>query len=66
MLDPSRYHSGVAAILVTRGLCATYDGEELGVKSSNDFNDQYDIHLSTGHVRRGESSYRATCRPASF
>jgi hypothetical protein len=64
--DPERYHWGVAEILNERGLCATYDGEEIAVKRSNSFSDQYDIHLSTGHVRRGPGSYRATCRPAWF
>jgi hypothetical protein len=48
------------------GVCAIFDGEEIGVKNTNAFNDQYDIHLASGHVRRGEGSYRATCTPAQF
>ena len=43
------------------GLCAAFDGEELQVKNSNDFNDQYDIELSTQHIRRGPSAYASTC-----
>lgn len=66
VLDPIAYHEGVAAILTARGLCAIYDGEEIAVKRDNSFSEQYDIHLSTGHIRRGEGSYQATCRPAWF
>jgi hypothetical protein len=66
VLDPIAYHEGVAAILTARGLCAIYDGEEIAVKRENSFSEQYDIHLSTGHIRRGEGSYQATCRPAWF
>jgi hypothetical protein len=48
------------------GYCATNDGEELAVKNSNSFNDQYDIINSEGFVRRGAGSYRSTCYPAWF
>ena len=48
------------------GYCAYYDGEELAVKSSNAFNDQYDILVSSGHIRRGAGSYRSTCNPSWF
>ncbi len=51
----------------TYGYCWKYDGEELAVKNINDFNDQYDILLSEGFIRREAiGSYRATCRPAWF
>jgi len=66
VLNPGAYHQGVVAILNESGLCAIFDGEEIAVKSTNAFSDQYDIHLSTGHVRRGPNSYRATCTPAWF
>jgi hypothetical protein len=66
VLDPVRYHWAVAEILNSQGLCATYDGEEIAVKNGNSFSDQYDIHLSSGHVRRGDGSYMATCSPAWF
>ena len=48
------------------GYCATNDGEELAVKNSNSFNDQYDIINAEGFVRRGTGAYRATCYPAWF
>jgi hypothetical protein len=64
--DIDRYAAEVVKELGRRGLCAAWDGEEVGVKSKNAFNDQYDIILSSGHIRRGDGSYRVTCRPAVF
>ena len=64
--DVSGYAAGVIRNLTAAGYCATYDGEELGVKNTNTFNEQYDIHLSSGHIRRGAGSYRSTCWPAWF
>jgi hypothetical protein len=64
--DQARFVSGVIKNLNAMGICATYDGEELGVKNSNAFNDQYDILVSSGHIRRGQGSYRSTCQPSWF
>jgi len=64
--NPGRFVSSVIANLNAMGLCAHYDGEELAVKDSNSFNEQFDILLSSGHVRRGGGSYRATCQPSWF
>jgi hypothetical protein len=64
--DPDAYISGVVQQLSRRGLCATYDGEELAVKNSNDFSEQYDILSAGNAVRSGGESYRATCKPAWF
>jgi hypothetical protein len=49
-----------------RGICAHFDGEEVGLKNSDAFNDQFHMITSDLILRRGESSYRATCFPASF
>ena len=60
----AEYMNGVVANLRSYGLCAIVDSEdEIAVKNSNAFSDQYDILLSTGSVRR---AYTATCRPAWF
>ena len=64
--NPDKFTAGVVAKLNAMGLCAYYDGEELGVKNSNSFNDQFDILVSSGHIRRGQGSYRMTCRPSWF
>ena len=48
-------------------LCARVDADlEIAVKSDNSFSDQYKLMWSAGYIRRGESSYRATCTPAWF
>jgi hypothetical protein len=42
------------------------DGEEMTVKENNNYSEQYDILLASGHMRRGTGSYRGVCRPALF
>jgi hypothetical protein len=64
--NPAKYASAVIANLNAAGLCAQYDGEELAVKKSNSFSEQFDILLASGHIRRGSGSYRLTCRPSWF
>jgi hypothetical protein len=64
--DPNRYFDEVIRQLNRQGLCTDGVREELGIKSSNDFSEQYDILLASGHMRRFPSSYRGVCRPATF
>jgi hypothetical protein len=64
--DEAAFVSAVIKNLNAAGYCAYYDGEELAVKNSNSFNDQYDILVSSGHIRRGAGSYRSTCNPSWF
>jgi hypothetical protein len=66
VVSPGQYYVGVMRNLQHMGFCANFDGEEMQVKNSNNFNDQYHIMISSGYVRRGASSYRTTCTPASF
>ena len=66
VLNADEYHHEVMVELRLAGFCAQKDHNEIGVKADNSMNDQYHIMLSSGHVRRGESSYRTTCRPAWF
>jgi hypothetical protein len=44
------------------GVCAA-DNEEVALKVSNDFNEQFNIWTSAGYTRR---SYITTCFPAQF
>lgn len=65
--NTDQYYKQVVQELGNAGLCAVVDGaNEIAVKASNRFSDQYHIMLSSGHVRRGDASYRATCFPAWF
>jgi hypothetical protein len=49
-----------------KGYCAIFDGEELAIKNTNDFNEQYHPVLSSTTLRRGPGQYRSTCSPAAF
>jgi hypothetical protein len=62
--DRARYQAAVvAAINAQGGVCAKDDNEEIAVKNTNDFNEQYNIWSSAGYTRR---SYITTCIPAEF
>jgi hypothetical protein len=64
--DHPAYYEGVLAHIRAQGACAVFDGEEIALKTTNEFSDQYKIMTSTGHVQTGPSVYRATCRPPAF
>ena len=59
------YEAGLVRNMQQRGYCAVA-GEELGVKTTNAFNEQYDVLTANSHIRRQLGSYRSTCRPAAF
>jgi hypothetical protein len=64
VLDHDRYINTVVANLNAQsGVCAINDGEEIGVKNTNAFNEQWNIWFSRGLVRR---TYVTTCAPAAF
>jgi hypothetical protein len=60
------YVSEVIKHLNAQSVCGLWDGEELAVKKKNDWSEQYDILLASGHIRRGAGSYQGICRPAWF
>jgi hypothetical protein len=66
ILSPGRFFVGVIENLDKKGICAGFDTEELQVKTSNEFNDQFALRTSRGYLRYGTSTYRATCFPAAF
>jgi hypothetical protein len=64
VLDRQKYQTAVvAAINAQGGVCAKDDNEEVAVKVSNEFNEQFNIWTSSGYTRR---SYITTCFPAQF
>jgi hypothetical protein len=64
VLDHHAYQTAVvAAINAQGGICAKDDNEEIALKISNDFNEQFNIWTSAGYTRR---SYISTCFPAQF
>jgi hypothetical protein len=64
--DRARYHAEVVARLEKKGFCAVWDGEEVGVKNTNAFDEQYQVMTSLGYVRWGAGAYRSTCFPSWF
>jgi hypothetical protein len=64
--DPHRYHEEVVLRLERMGFCAVWDGEEVGLKNVNAFNEQYQVMTSMRYVRWGAGAYRSTCYPAWF
>jgi len=60
------YYAAMVEELQRMGYCAMFDGEEIALKNTNAFNEQYHVITSAGQPRTGEGSYRSTCRPAWF
>jgi hypothetical protein len=70
VLDREAYLDGIVSVLTATGYCAQRDPddgayEQIQVKNENGFSENYDVLLSTGHMRRS-GIYRETCTPASF
>jgi hypothetical protein len=63
VLDRQKYVDAVVAAIHAQGVCAKDDNEEIAVKNSNSFHEQYNIYTSGGYVRR---AYITTCLPAQF
>jgi hypothetical protein len=66
VLDRDRYIKSVVANVQAQGLCSREEIEEIQVKNTNEFHEQYNIWVSSGHVRHGPRAYITTCFPAQF
>jgi hypothetical protein len=71
VLDMEAYMDGLVRYLRAAGLCAQRDPDDalqqtILVKNAPDFSEEFDVILSTGHMRRGSGAYRATCNPSVF
>jgi hypothetical protein len=67
IIDQDAYVAEVARVLrVQFGLCASPGGppDEVAVKTSNEWNDQYDIVIGSNFT--AWTNYTVTCRPARF
>jgi hypothetical protein len=61
------YIKAVVKATHDQGVCAVEQFEEIAVKTSNDFNEQNNIWVSSGgFIRKGPGAYITTCFPASF
>jgi len=67
VLDRSKYVKVVVEAIHAQGVCAVEEFEEVAVKNTNAFNEQYNIWVSTGgYIRKGKGAYITTCFPAQF
>jgi hypothetical protein len=64
--DRTAYHDTVVANIRAEGVCAVVEKEEIALKTTNDFNEQYNIWTAAGFVRRPPGAYITTCFPAQF
>src|SRR5262245_25902958 len=66
VLDGRAYLDAVVRELAAAGFCAQLLGDQLQVKNTQDYSEEYDIITSSGFVRRGAGSYVKFCSPAAF
>jgi hypothetical protein len=71
VLDREAYMNGLVANLRAAGLCSERDPDDalqqtIRAKNASEFSEDYDVILSSGHMRRGSGAYRQTCTPSSF
>ena len=67
VLRPREYLAGVVDELRQWRFCAETDEvAAVSVRRGSEFSETYDVLLPTGHVRRGNHTYVATCSPPSF
>jgi hypothetical protein len=66
VLDRSRYIGAVVANIRARSVCAIEEKEEIALKTTNQYNEQYNIWTSSGYIRRPPGAYITTCYPAQF
>jgi hypothetical protein len=48
-----------------KGYCAGLYSEEVSVRTSRAYSENFDVLTSTSTIRRGDGAYRSTCTPAS-
>jgi hypothetical protein len=66
VLDRRKYTGAVVEKLHSYGYCAVDQKEEIAVKKTQVFNEQYNIWTSDGFVRLPPGAYETTCFPAQF
>lgn len=62
VLNAGAYIVELIKVLDRHDLCGAYDGEELGVKSNDTYNEQYDVLTARSQIRK--ATYLGTCYPS--
>jgi hypothetical protein len=65
IVNNAAFERGMVRELLKQGVCAQCD-EECGLKTTNEWNEQYKLSNSTGYLLRPEKFYKVTCYPAAF
>jgi len=61
VLDRQKYHEAVKLELEAQGVCTQIEKEEMAIKITNEYNEQWNIWTSGGYVMR---KLVTTCIPA--
>jgi hypothetical protein len=69
--DKEAYLNGLIVNLRAAGNCAERDPDDqsletIRAKNASDFSEEFDVLLSSGHMRRGNGMFRRTCSPSNF
>lgn len=64
-LDDEEWAWAVVNAIRRKGYCAGLYAEEVSVRNSRAYSENFDVLMSSGSIRRGEGAYRSTCYPAS-
>jgi hypothetical protein len=64
-IDDMDWAWAVVDAIRRKGYCAGMYAEEVSVRTSRAYSENFDVLISTGAIRRGEGAYRSTCYPAS-
>ena len=64
-VDEKTYDWALIDVLRRRGYCAGFYAEEISVRRSPEYSENFDVLTSSHGVRRGPGAYRSTCHPAS-
>jgi hypothetical protein len=64
--DWDAFFWGVMQNVGAAGYCANFDGENIGVKNSNGFNEGYHVLISNSFLWRPPQSWIGTCTPSWF
>ncbi len=64
--NPDAYYAALIQIFTEKGFCGRFDGEEIALKRTNDFSEQFDVNYQDKYIRKGPGIYRGSCYPAAF
>ncbi len=61
VVNPTAYYNEIKRLLEAQGICTLLEEEEIAIKATNEFSEDWSVLTSLNFVRR---RYRGTCTPA--